>query len=94
VLLDEVRLAFLDALEAVGDVEPVSNLVGARVDEIEFCRVGKPRRDQRGCFDSTVTLSQARGSERVELHVIGKASLDGRFVLCRDCLYEFCAKRP
>ena len=87
-LLDDVRLTFLDTVEPVGDVQPVSYLLGVRVDEIELRRVREPRRYQRGRIGSTGALPQAKRSEPAKLHVGGKAVLKGRFVLCRDGLHE------
>src|SRR3954454_24597541 len=49
-LLDDVRLPVLDAGEAVRHVNPVADVLGRAVDEVELRRVREPRGDQLGGF--------------------------------------------
>ena len=66
VLLDNVRLAVFHAFEPVCDMEAVADLLCARLDELEFGRVGKPADDQRGGVIRPCTLAEAGRNERAK----------------------------
>ena len=91
-LLDDVRLTFLDTVEPVGDVKPVSYLLGVRVDEIELVESANHADINAAVSAAPVRSPQAPRNERAKLHVRGKARLEGRFILCRDRVYELGAE--
>lgn len=72
-LLDQIRLAFLDSLQTVRDVKPVRDFVGVRIDKVQFCRISEPGRDQRCRFDRARPLSDPSRDEGAELGVLREA---------------------
>jgi hypothetical protein len=84
VLLDDVRLALLDAAEAVPDVDPVADVVCSAVEEVELRRVSEPGGDQRGRLRRAFALAQAGRDQRAEPCVVGEARRDRCLVLRSD----------
>jgi hypothetical protein len=89
-LLDDVVLTVLDTLEAKRDVQPVSDLLRLRLDELELRRIGVPPGDQRRGLQRAVPFPQARRQQRPELRVGSEARGDRVDILRRDGLYEPC----
>ncbi len=65
-------------------MEPVLDFVGRRIDEVEFCRVCEPRRDQRGRLYCTRPLSQPPRGEAAKLDIVREARGDCSRILRRD----------
>jgi hypothetical protein len=84
VLLDDVRLAFLDAGEPVRDAQAVPHLRSLFVHEVEDGRVAEPRRDQRTGLCGSRTLAEAGWDQRSELRLGCEAARDRGFVLQSD----------
>jgi hypothetical protein len=83
-LLDDVRLTFLDAREAVGDVEAVGDLVDPRLDEVEHGRVAEPPGDEAARLGAPRSFPQPVRREGSELRLLGEAGRDLSLFLGSD----------
>ncbi len=81
VVLDDEGRLLLDAREAIREMEPASDVVGLRVQDLQLRRIGDPRREQRGDLRGPSSLPQPRWDEGAELSLVGETVGDRRFVL-------------
>jgi hypothetical protein len=88
VLLDDERLALLDAGEAIRDVEPVTDLRRVRLGQVEHDRVTEPGPAERARVQATASLAESRRGQRPELRVLGEARCDRGRVLRGDPRHE------
>ena len=85
-VLDDVRTTVSHALESVGEVETVADLLGPRLDEVELSRVGEPPGNKRRCIVGSGPLAHAGRKKRPKRDARRQACRNRRLVSSRNGL--------